>query len=233
MKQCPVCKTTYTDTTLLYCLADGSMLAEPDDDQPTVVDRWEPVPKTVLGVGTAPTGKPSGIGTYLKVLAVLVGLLVISGLVVVAALIFYLTSGERASNKQNDKVVIAPSPTPEPTPSPEVDLERSEKELMEQIANLEKMIREQAESDDPDVEIPAVNYAKSARANSPNDGFLALRSYPDTQVGSRILKIPHGANVRVGMCLNTTRPKKLSGRWCQASYNGFTGWVFDAFLVYE
>ena len=28
MKQCPVCKTTYTDDTLRYCLADGTTLAE-------------------------------------------------------------------------------------------------------------------------------------------------------------------------------------------------------------
>jgi hypothetical protein len=231
MKQCPVCKTTYTDTTLLYCLADGSRLSEADDEEPTVVDRWEPVPATVVGIGNAPTSKRSWIGTYVKVLIVLIGLLVVSAFIVAAAVLFYLTSGERASNKPNDRVVLAPSPTPEPTPAKADDPDESEKELIEQIANLEKMIREQAESDDPD-NIPLANYSKSARVNSPNDGFLALRSYPNSQAGSRILKIPHASNIRVGMCLNTSRLGNRSGRWCQASYNGYSGWVFDAWLDY-
>ena len=232
MKQCPVCKTTYTDTTLLYCLADGSKLTEPDDEQPTVVDRWEPVPATVVGIGNAPAVKPSGIGPYIKVLIVLVGLLVVSAFIVAAGVLFYLASGDRASNNQKDRVVFVASPTPESTSTQaDDDLERSEKELMEQIANLEKMIREQSESDDPD-DIPLAAYSKTARVNSPNDGFLALRVYPNSQAGSRILQIPHGANIKVGMCLNTSRLGNRSGRWCQASYNGYSGWVFDAFIVY-
>ena len=37
MKQCPVCRTTYTDGSLRFCLADGTELAELRADEPTAV----------------------------------------------------------------------------------------------------------------------------------------------------------------------------------------------------
>jgi hypothetical protein len=231
MKLCPICKATYTDGTLFYCLEDGTRLIEAGDDEPTLVERWEPVPVTVVGKGNTPDTKPAWIGTYIKVLIVLVGLLLVSAFVVAAAVLFFLTSSGRGPQKANDRIVIAPSPTQEPTPAEVDDLERSEKELMEQIANLEKLIRDGTETDDPD-EDPFSSFAKTARVNSPNDGFLALRSYPNGQAGDRILQIPHGAYITVGLCLNTSRLANRTGRWCQASYNGYTGWVFDAWLDY-
>ena len=73
---------------------------------------------------------------------------------------------------------------------------------------------------------------KTARVDSPGDGFLALRKLPHSEIGERIAKIPHGATVEVGVCGPVVRPVNRAGRWCQASYNGQTGWVFDAYLVY-
>jgi hypothetical protein len=37
MKQCPACKTTYTDASLRFCLEDGSPLLDLTDEQNTVV----------------------------------------------------------------------------------------------------------------------------------------------------------------------------------------------------
>nr|HQU86866.1 hypothetical protein [Pyrinomonadaceae bacterium] len=38
MKQCPVCRTTYTDETLIYCLADGGTLFNVNEtEQPTQI----------------------------------------------------------------------------------------------------------------------------------------------------------------------------------------------------
>src|SRR2546427_6315842 len=39
MKQCPACKTTYTDETLSYCLSDGQPLVFVEDEYATVVNR--------------------------------------------------------------------------------------------------------------------------------------------------------------------------------------------------
>jgi hypothetical protein len=109
-------------------------------------------------------------------------------------------------------------------------------ELKEQIANLEKLLDQQKRSDRAS-EMPLTlpnqpATTTTAEVNSPGDGFLALRTYPNSETGTRILKIPHGAIISVGACLNSSRRAKRSGRWCRASYDGYSGWVFDAFLIY-
>ncbi|MEQ1645696.1 MAG: hypothetical protein ABL959_19760, partial [Pyrinomonadaceae bacterium] len=48
MKQCPSCRTTYTDDTLLYCLADGSLLVA-HDDEATFVRNSVADPTVILG----------------------------------------------------------------------------------------------------------------------------------------------------------------------------------------
>ena len=71
-------------------------------------------------------------------------------------------------------------------------------------------------------------------AESPNDGFLALRSDPSISQGSRLLRIPHGAAVTV---LYTGGPSDViegkSGTWVQVQYGSTVGWAFDAFLRNE
>ena len=37
MKQCPACKTTYTDETLRFCLADGGTLISLPDEEETLI----------------------------------------------------------------------------------------------------------------------------------------------------------------------------------------------------
>ncbi|WP_428995635.1 SH3 domain-containing protein [Lamprobacter modestohalophilus] len=66
----------------------------------------------------------------------------------------------------------------------------------------------------------------SVTVNTPGDGFLALRSEPTTKSGRRLVKIPHGTPIQLGTCL-----RDQGGNWCQTSYNGLSGWVFDRYVV--
>ncbi|MEO7539314.1 MAG: SH3 domain-containing protein, partial [Pyrinomonadaceae bacterium] len=106
----------------------------------------------------------------------------------------------------------------------------------EQIANLERMLNEQTKGKQPanlSLDLPDQNTTVTeARVNSPNDGFLALRTFPSSEAGTRILQIPHGETITVGGCLSGNKIKGKPGKWCRASYNGYSGWVFDAYLIY-
>lgn len=79
---------------------------------------------------------------------------------------------------------------------------------------------------------PAAASSSRRYANSPGDGFLALRSDPSVSSGSRLVQIPHGAPVDIGGCDGPSATiGGRSGRWCRASYDGRSGYVFDAFLA--
>ena len=67
----------------------------------------------------------------------------------------------------------------------------------------------------------------TARVHTPGDGFLALRSEPTIRSGRRLLKIPHGSVLTLEQCV--TRPE--DGRWCQTTFRGRVGWVFERYLV--
>lgn len=69
-------------------------------------------------------------------------------------------------------------------------------------------------------------------ADSPGDGFLALRSEASVSSGSRVAQIPHGAPVAIGACDGPAATiSGRSGQWCRATYDGQSGYVFDAFLA--
>lgn len=70
--------------------------------------------------------------------------------------------------------------------------------------------------------------ADTAVANTPGDGFLALRSEPSTKQGVRLVKIPQGMVLDVGECV---RPSP-NQRGCKTSHAGQTGWVLDAHVVH-
>ena len=245
MKQCPACKTTYTDETLSYCLVDGKPLVAVIDEQATVVNpaagqqmRVE-IPQDVSDAKTLPAGyfpapvAPAGSsGGGLKIfLGVLAAFLLIAGVVVVAGLVFYFNSN-RSEVASVTNTANRPATT---TPSPSATKDDKD-ELREQIANLEKRLNAQKTNNQPaNIPLTLPNQpatTSTARVNSPGDRFLALRTFPNSDAGSRILQIPHGALLTVGGCLNSTRLGGKTGHWCRASYNGYSGWVFDAFLVY-
>lgn len=237
MKRCPQCGTTYTDVTLKFCLADGSLLEEPEADvvPPTrreglQIDISEP--QTVSRAKHDSADK--GLSTGIKILIAAVVLVVLGGVVVVAAgIIFFVAGGLLTAGPPPPS-----APTPEPTPQTEVktipvnevdELEKRLKELVEQL-----------EQKDDTVTPPKVPSLKDvlgddtvATVDSPKDGFLALRSMPGTEIGERIDRIPHGTKILVVSCddeQETVAGRR--GRWCLVEWNAKVGWVFDAWLRY-
>jgi len=239
MKQCPVCGTSYTDETLRFCLADGAVLTDLRDDEVTeVIPGNDPIritiaehdQPTVARTAALPTAQPPArTGGVLKLFVAVLGLgfllLIVLG---VAGIFWYVSNrpvGETNNNSSSNTLRTSPSPTP--TVDENEDLRR-------QIANLEKLLRQQGANRPANIPLTLPNQTSTstARVNSPGDGFLALRTFPSSASGERILQIPHGASVTVGGCLNIARIGSRAGRWCRASYGGYSGWVFDAFLTY-
>lgn len=234
MKQCPSCRTTYSDETLSFCLDDGTPLIQMAE-QVTVVrsGRSDPmrveIPQSAAPdtqftpVHTQTQGSPEKESNTMKIVLVvgLLGAMTVAAVGGAAALI-YFNKDARVAEPTGNNTKGTPTPTPDNT-----------NELRDQIANLEKRLNEQKNTNKPGVTPPLVMPSPSttqitARANSPRDGFLALRSLPSSEIGERLVKIPHGAAVSIGGC----GVRVGRGRWCQASYNGYSGWVFDAYLTY-
>ncbi|MEO6590476.1 MAG: SH3 domain-containing protein [Pyrinomonadaceae bacterium] len=239
MKLCPNCKTTYSDDSLLYCLSDGtnliSMLAAEKTIEMTATTN--PIRFNVPSQASDPTvfspriqppteNVKNGISLWLVV--PLIGILLLS----VAALTGYILL-------KPSEIAVSNSPTPTPTATATPNSETAA--LKEQLESLKKQIADQktpVKNDSPVRPFPNDNPAtpviQTARANSPSDGFLALRSLPDSINGALLAKIPHGTNIEIIGCQKnvTQLTGKRRGRWCRTNYNGQNGWVFDAFLKY-
>ena len=236
MKFCPNCKTNYTDDTLRFCLSDGANLIAMPDAEKTVemsgatnqirfnAPQSEPtfVAPTSPSINTA----RSGISPWLVFPLLAILFLAVIGL---AAYIFLKSSEIIVSN--------AATPTPAATAAPDKETAA----LKEQLESLKRQIENQktpVKTDSPQrpfpTQTPAIPTIQTARVNSPNDNFLALRSIPDSTNGIMLAKIPHGTNIEIIGCQKnlTQKPGKRSGRWCRTNYNGQDGWVFDAFLSY-
>jgi uncharacterized protein YraI len=56
---------------------------------------------------------------------------------------------------------------------------------------------------------------------------------PNTETGTRLAKIPHGAVFTVLSCPKPTNPGKIRGTWCRVNYEGVEGWAFDAYMIFE
>jgi hypothetical protein len=236
MKQCPVCGTTYTDASLRFCLADGAALTEAGQEQPTVPSlgrervRVDVPDERTPAVSRVPEPQRQG-SPWLKVAlaVVIVGLLLIATTGIAIAILYYNTGGRGTG--QNVKSVT-PTPTASPTP------DREKERLQEELANIQKKLDEQKNAGRQPANTNPVPSNSSpgtvtARVNSPGDGFLALRNEPDPEYGDRIAKIPHGSTVVINNCERATVTiGGRKGRWCQVEFNGQTGYVFDAWLVY-
>ncbi len=182
-------------------------------------------PPAFVPAANAPTSG-GGLKMFIGGLAVF---LLLAMVVIAGGVIFYLNSKSSDVTSKNSMANRAPTPSPAATTDDKEDLQK-------QIANLEKLINEQKKNNQPS-NVPLTmprqqTTTTTARVNSPGDGFLALRTLPNSEAGQRILKIPHGASVSIGACGPVVRPVNRAGRWCQASYNGYSGWVFDAYLIY-
>ncbi len=239
MKQCSACKTNYADDSQIFCLNDGTSLIAFQSEEATI--SFSPInnpvrinipPPSEATVFVKPQlekkgGKGLLIGALIAVL-----LLVIIGVAAFAGFLFLqnrnLSSNVSVANnlqKSNTNIATA---TPNTTPD-EAAL------LKQKLANLEKQIQEQK---NPKTSVPTIPNSPTvpkpsstvARANSPNDGFLALRTAPSSETGERILQIPHGAEIKVLGCQQAIKGKK--GRWCRVDYNGTLGWANDGWMTY-
>ena len=231
MKQCPVCKTSYTDDSLRFCLADGATLTAVMDEQPTIVrDNLRiDIPSESLRQNIWPEAPPAGdsSGFWFKVLVVilLLGFLIVAAAGVLG-FVFYYNSGSSTNTNVASK---SPTPTPRATPDNE------KQSLQDEIANLQKKVADQKKPSVITEPLPQPDRPSTvtATANSPGDGFLALRSEPNSETGERITRIPHGERIEIGACGRyITTGRNNRGRWCRASYKGLSGWVFDAFVRY-
>jgi len=238
MKFCPNCKTTYSDETLLYCLSDGSNLVAMPSAEKTIEMsaatnpmRFDIPPNSEPTVFSPRISQPQtqnvkrGISPWLVV--PLLAILLLS----VAALLGYILLKPTSA-------VVSNSATQSPTATPKDETAA----LKDELESLKKQIANQKtppKNDSVTRPFPNDNSSsapviQTARANSPNDGFLALRSIPDSENGTQLAKIPHGTNLEIVGCQKneTQLPGKRRGRWCRTNFNGQSGWVFDAFLNY-
>ena len=215
MKQCPKCGTTYTDASLRFCLTDGTPLSDIRQDN-TVPSQIPPAPRSGSSVKKA-----------VLIIGIAAVLFVSAG--VMAALILY-------SNIGKNRRQATPSPTAEPSRPPSATPNAETGKLKGELANLQKKLEEQKAPNSNVAGKPpkmSDNEVPTARVDSPNDGFLSLRNEPDADLGARIAKIPHGATVELQNCeKDEVTVAGRRGRWCQVTYNGNTGYVFDAWLVY-
>lgn len=238
MKQCPQCRTTYTDDTLKFCLADGAVLTELGEEETAVRPgmRVDIPPPTVV-TSRAPASERSRFPVVKILIAVLVigfiGLVLAGG----AGVLFYINSGGDSRAVVQNTATPTPRPAATPSATPEIDAEQER--LEKELANVLKKLEEELGTDDNrSAPTPnkrdATDGRPTARVNSPGDGFLALRDQPDSETGELLMKIPHGSVVTLENCeKSTTTISGRKGRWCMVSYQGETGYVFDAWLLYD
>lgn len=186
-------------------------------------------------ISSPPAQEKSRAGLIIGLFAVLF-LLVIA--IIGAGGAYFMFGGK------NDVAITTPIPTATPLPanvsknSNSIDNSSvSTKELEEKLKRLEKQLEEQKKANQTNSssvsQTPNQSGYATAKVNSPNDGFLALRSNPDTETGTQIMKIPHGATVVLNNCDKTTvKVGGRTGRWCDVEYGGKSGWVFSAWLDY-
>lgn len=249
MKHCPVCKNTYTDDSLSFCLNDGTPLAsfyEPPETQlfPPAGKSTEEhqgrisIPINSRSVETkivpspvSPSPPPSPAAKGCSPL-VIIGVIFLFGIFAVAGIIVAYFALKDDRGGRNDK------PTPTPVFSPTSGSNSNEQVLKDKVDQLEKQLANQNKNTGrtptplPTPSSTQNSSGTTARVNSPGDGFLALRSGPDHKSGYQILKMPHGAVVNVYGCQGYSSVGGKSGRWCQVSYGGYSGWAFDAWLAY-
>lgn len=235
MKQCPTCRTTYTDETLRYCLADGGSLIDLGTEAETVVRPGVRVDIPSQAYPTIPNTTPAAPTKGSPIVKIVIALLVLGFLGLLglgaAGAIFYFNSGGMNIAAASPTPTQTPAPTRSPSPSPTLD---EDEQLEQEIANLQKQL-EDALKPSPTPTSGSKNDGRpTARVNSPSDGFLALRSEPDAEHGERIAQIPHGAIVYLENCeKEQVKIGSRLGRWCMVTYQGQEGWVFNAWLDYQ
>lgn len=240
---CPACKSTYQDETLTFCLSDGTRLVTlGNNSEATVQMSAQTNPVRVNLQNSDPTVLVKSPSPQKKSRAgLIIGIIAFLFLLVVAAAgavgVYFMFSGK------NDSASVTPPPTAPPVSTNASNNSASAdnsgvstKELEEKLKRLEKQLEEQKKANQTNSssnQTPNQSGYATAKVNSPNDGFLALRSDPNTETGTQIMKIPHGSIVVLNNCEKTTvKVGGRNGRWCDVEYRGQSGWVFSAWLDY-
>lgn len=234
---------------MAFCLNDGTTLVFASNDSPTqqmsfggnpvrvnIPTTSEPtlqVPN-IPAVTTTQPHKGRGLLTALLVIGV-IGVL----FAVVITLIYFAGRDTRTpANASPSPSATSVSEKNTSTVSNSNNTTNTDDEtakLKEKLDKLEKQLAEQQKATNKTVKTNPViqqQNIRTATVNSPNDGYLALRTSPSSSEGTQILKIPHGDTVTVGNCMNVKKADGKTGRWCQVIYNGQAGWAFDGFLRY-
>jgi len=233
MKHCPKCRSTYTDDGLRFCLTDGTRLTDVTDENETqVAGRGATVRVDALGPAhpnTVDAKSPRSSASKVILIGGLAGLLLIVVIGLIGVLAYYgLRNTTKTTENKVDNKNVASTPIAVPTPDSE------KQRLQDELANIQKRLSQDEKNSNRPVSqpTPSAPDVVSARVNSPNDGFLALRSRPDV-AGELVVKIPHGDTVTIENC---NRRKVIiggrAGRWCLISWGGYQGYVFDAWLIY-
>lgn len=203
MKRCAICNSTFVGDDQ-FCPNDGSILvSDMSAETPTVVLSTPGRPAHYSGPTAAHSSSSSK--WMVPAIGILCGLVVVLGFFA-----FYKSSpsdGEKKNQQASEKGSAVASPTtaasPAATPMPIAPPEQAP-------------------------EAPRI-----VQVNSPGDRFLALRTEPSADFGAKIAEIPHGERISIGTCQqNFETIGRRKGRWCQTSYGGRTGWIYDAFVRY-
>lgn len=235
MKQCPVCKSTYTDDSLVFCLNDGGKLFSPAASAATREMRFDER-KTLSGAGETAENYQSvptiAVQKRRKSLNLIIILLVfgfiasVMGAIAVTRYFVLKRNAEREEILKSGQTPADERNSAEAIDSKEKSTEAEKQNERRKAAN--KTPAPVVSESDTSAKADSVSTA----VDSPNDGFLALRSEPDHKTGAQLLRIPHKTVIYVYNCQNTTAVGERRGRWCETTYGGKTGWVFDGFLLY-
>jgi Bacterial SH3 domain. len=216
MKICPVCKANYNDD-LNFCLNDGaSLFSVPDEQETKVISFGEnsDLPNLPNKKPQIYNRAPASGGKIVSLIVAIAAFFVLLS-VAVAAAYFLIPESETVSKTQNN-------------PLPEKEAE----DIKEKKKTPEKPTPEKTAS----AKTPAgLNESGkvTARVAQTGDGFLALRTEPSVENGTRLEKIPSGAVVEIEDCQrNYQTISGKRGRWCLVTYEERLGWVFDAWLIY-
>lgn len=228
---------TYADDSLRFCLNDGANLIEMSEPAATVQMSFDKNPMRVSVAPDSvptyfpPTNAPPTQTTRKGISLIFVGFLGVLFLLTVGAFAVFVFFN-RSAEKPTPIVAASPTPTAAPTATPSDETAK----LKEELANLQKQVQNQKNQKSAQpvekTSAPSNGAPRTARADSPRDGFLALRSEPSSETGYRIAQIPHGAQLTVLACPRPSNVGKMPGRWCQVVYNGQAGWAFDGFMTF-
>ena len=207
MMLCPVCGRSYEAGTL-FCMDDGTPLA-PTGPSPSASGELG----RLLGEQPASSAPPPAVAAPVRSggLLAIVGVL---GVLVVGTLAAVMWQQKQTSDAAAARAEQAEQRADEAQQAANVATAAADVQARDAAEQVQTAYRDTGDG-------------TTAWANSPNDGFVALRSGPSVSSGTRLLQIPHGQPLALSDCdPPTALPGGRTGSWCRAAYGGTAGWAF-------